>query len=316
MARSRGVGSYRIPPSRFVGADRKTREQPEERSGSQWTWGEHFVCSEATGGMIRRAGLTLPFVAEVRAARKRADRAVRASVLLHRALALETSMGLVGKGNTSVPEQVVALFEEVHGLCPEAPHPSRREDHDSMSGSLRAVVSSLRDLAADQEASAMALHGLQHQQQHALVELGDEAMVQEMRDLGQERTRIQVELVPLDQQVAVLEPTLARLQTLLGDESGQALQAAEESPLAGSRLLARLTTFLTSVGQVMDASGIEVDMPQVPSDPSHQALRKTLTELRAWSVHLARARDTVRGRARELHDRYAAIQQRLLETLG
>jgi hypothetical protein len=263
--------------------------------------------------------LTLPFVAEVRAARKRANRAVQASVLLQRALALETSMTLVGKANTSVPEQVKALFQQVHMLCPEASDPSNgREEQDqaSMSGSLRRVVSSLREWAADQEASALALHGLQHQQQHALVELGDEAIVQEMRDLGEERTRIQVELVPLDQQVAVMEPTLARLHILLGDESGRELQQTEVSALAGPRLLARLTVFLTSVGQVMEASGIEADLPVVPSDASFEALGKTLEELHAWSVHLTTARDKVSGRARELHDRYAAIQDRLLEALG
>ncbi len=308
-----------LPRSGLWVLTRTAREHPESPSRSQRTQDEHFVCSEATGGMTGRGGLTLPFVAEVRGARKRADKAVQASVLLQRALSLETSMGLVGKTNTSVPEQVRALFREVHMLCPEALDPSlecEEEDRAAMSGSLRRVVSSLRELAADQEASALALHALQHQQQHALVELGDEATVQEMRDLGEERTRIQVELVPLDQQVAVLEPTLARLHTLLGDESGLVLQQAEVSPLAGPRLLARLTAFLTSVGQVMEASGIEADMPPEPSDASVEALGKTLEELHAWSVHLTTARDKVRGRARELHDRYAAIQERLLEALG
>ena len=56
--------------------------------------------------------MTLPLVAEVRAARERADRAVQATVLLQRALALETSMGLVGPSNTAVPEQLVTLFDE------------------------------------------------------------------------------------------------------------------------------------------------------------------------------------------------------------
>ena len=123
-------------------------------------------------------------------------------------------MGLVGEANTSVPEQVRDLCQEADELCLETPDPSnKREDQPSMSAALRRVVSSLKERAADQEASALALHALQHQQQHALVELGDAAIVQEMRELGAERTRIQVELVPLDQQVAVLEPTLVRLHT-------------------------------------------------------------------------------------------------------
>ena len=86
--------------------------------------------------------MTLPLVAEVRAARERADRAVQASVLLQRALALETSMGLVGEANTSVPEQVRDLCQEADELCLETPDPSnKREDQPSMSAALRRVVS-------------------------------------------------------------------------------------------------------------------------------------------------------------------------------
>lgn len=275
----------------------------------------HSSATNATGSQTG-GGVTLPLVAEVRAARARADRAVQAAVLLQRALALETSLALVGPANTSVPEQLLALFREAEALEPESSIDLETGDADSAKVRLRVWVTRLRDLAADQESSALALHQLQHQQQHALAHHEDVALVQELHDLGEERTRIQVELVPIDQQVAVLEPMLERLNALLGDESQRALARVEATPDEGQRLLALLTTFLASVGAVLEASGIEADLPEPPTDASHEALSRALESFVTWSEHLDSSRARVHVRAGELHDRYAEIQERLMAVLG
>ena len=221
-------------------------------------------------------------------------------------------MGLVGPTNTAVPEQLLALFAEAGALVPEP----MGEVPDSAKERLKGWVVRLRGLAADQESSAMTLHSLQHQQQHALAGHENEALVQELRSLGEERTRIQVELVPIDQQVAVLDPMLSRLNALLGDESQRALARVKDAPEEGPRLLALLTTFLVSVGAVLEASGIEADLPEPPEDDSHEGLASSLESFQAWSVHLASSQARVRARAGELHDRYAEIQERLMAVLG
>jgi len=265
----------------------------------------------------------LPWVNEIRAARRRAERAHEARLVLEELLVLQ-------KQFVELPSE--AATQDLHAPLTDA---LRRAAHLLRSSAVSSdateqpvavkdaqdiaqTLDALRTLAQQQESTAHALHELQHRQQHDLADPRYADETSALRKVGEERATIAEELPMTERQHAVLGPVLAVIERCLSNVDGSVLGGEAKSALVRARTMEGC---VRSISAILDAAGFEHDLSRVVSwsddaEPSSAQLAESVDSLRLFGGRYRKIGDGIASRVQSLQARDGELERVLLERLG
>ena len=267
--------------------------------------------------------MELPWVKEVRAARRLAERAHQARLVLEELLVLDKQQELLRQ--TPSAEGLDGSLQDALKRARELIHPAELEEETGMTGSDSvgtasdaAIREALRALASEQESAATALHELQHRQQHDLADPRYAEQTDALRRVWDERAEIGEELPMAERQSAVLGPVLSVVEQCLSSLEVTLQGDAETARLVSARTMEES---VRSLAGIMDAVSIEHRLPSVitwadTESPTSEQLAGAMEALRQFEARYREMANGLSARVLSLQTRDAKLQAVLLERLG
>lgn len=288
--------------------------------------------------------MKLPLVDEIREARRLAEEAHLATMHLHRIDHALTSVDVMERQvrlrptlegripGDDVLEVLVDSWPQLSDLASHAPRPGEPVPQQLVTrrAQLELARQVLRPLAAEAQARGAELHQMQHDQRHSLEDPRYAADVAELAEIGAERDRLALEMTPLNNRLALVEPAQGLLDTFVARLDRSQLQGDREDPQGhlAWRAVHLARSFVESFHDVLERLHLEVPIPEAPEVPAHPSADAALCAA-AWAeVERARAQleelQTILGeeganlrRTRDAQQqRHEELTQRILERMG